>query len=637
MRTHKFTGSMGISHINWFDKNTLMSCHSLDNTLNFWDVTTSQFPRKCQTNVKADVGNNSNPGHHPSTVDTTTKESTTTSIKVDFNSCCEGDLKNDVDTNLKVESKPTQLVPTADDEQAKDLGMEDRHILQVVHSPDGAYVVSISFKKVKVWNTETGELVCTLFEQDNSRWPMNVDWSSDGTKIVVLLHKEQAFKIFSTVEPNMWQEVYTGSWSPSPPLGTDIIPCKIHVQGMENGSVHITRGDSNNSVTTVLNLHEGPVRVAVLSDSGQYLLTAGDDGIAYILWHNSVKTRITVGSSVYAGAWNLANDQVILAGIGACAYVFDVNTGTQVHKLEVPFPVKPCTISSCLFFHSRLLEENLWEINTKFDSNKEIGHNFVFQQHTGALRSQGPHKQSISPGVMFSPSSKMLVLASYSGQLIVWDTIAKKRVIVIREPAGEIEHMEWCLNSKWVVIGSLYRVGIWDITQGIPVFIQRGRMESCGISLGGHLFAYCMSDPSSSEIKLLNLDTMTHERSIMTNIPHMSPRRLMFTPHQNCIVSYSISYSKQQIDVWNLDSRKLECTVTDIQAPYLRPILSLDGRHVIYKETLNGQYFVSVFDRMSRKMIISYYLVASAVSSHKNSYVFGDGFGCVHILKCVTE
>lgn len=97
------------------------------------------------------------------------------------------------------------------------------------------------------------------------------------------------------------------------------------ILGDHEGNVFIRRQEEDSH--TVLKLHDGPVHVIVINDD--HILTAGKDGIANILFRNSVKTTIRVGTPIYAGAFSNTSNEVILAGIGASAVVYSVATGEQ--------------------------------------------------------------------------------------------------------------------------------------------------------------------------------------------------------------------------------------------------------------------------------------------------------------------
>jgi hypothetical protein len=72
---------------------------------------------------------------------------------------------------------------------------DERHIPHVVHSPDGKMAMSVSFTKVVMWDSETGEKIGVVYERERSRWPMSADWSKDGKFVTVLVHQTQEFKV----------------------------------------------------------------------------------------------------------------------------------------------------------------------------------------------------------------------------------------------------------------------------------------------------------------------------------------------------------------------------------------------------------------------------------------------------------
>lgn len=65
----------------------------------------------------------------------------------------------------------------------------------------------------------------------------------------------------------------------------------------------------------------------MINAPGEHILTAGYDGNAFVLYRNSIKTKIRIGTPIYAGAWSDTGEQVILAGISASASVHSVGTG----------------------------------------------------------------------------------------------------------------------------------------------------------------------------------------------------------------------------------------------------------------------------------------------------------------------
>jgi WD40 repeat protein len=311
------------------------------------------------------------------------------------------------------------------------------HRLELVFSHDGA-VNSLELSHngqqlltggrdgtVRVWDPSNGEQLLTLFEPKPDPFtavgwmlltqpegnPVVAKWSPDETSILTVRGDGLAFQVWDAETGSLLYSRQVDSkiryhpknWFPWSPQGDRFVTA-------QNNEAVIWDAAAGTELST-LSGHEGIVRNASWSPSGDYIVTPSFDNTA-ILWDANSGLAISTfpGTDWYIlfASWSPSGDRFALRGLGRVT-IYETATGAEV--LNIPLP-------------------GLWTQGTGFspDGTKFITTIFqdgtarLFDAETGELLSilsgltQGR-------GVSWSPSGDLAAVVGADGSVRIWDTV----------------------------------------------------------------------------------------------------------------------------------------------------------------------------------------------------------------------
>ncbi len=202
-------------------------------------------------------------------------------------------------------------------------------------SPDGAIVVTVDGRIVRVWRSSTGELLHSL---DAGESVASASVSPNGESIVTA-SSGGTIALWDVASGNRrWTHsdagarLYSASFSPD---GQSIVTAGVPspARGPANGTVEIRRADSGEAVGRPLTGHVGPIYTVSFAPDGQRIASAGADG-ATRLWdaRSGSEIRRLEGHTKFVATACFSHDgsRVITGGDDATARIWDSHSGLEL-------------------------------------------------------------------------------------------------------------------------------------------------------------------------------------------------------------------------------------------------------------------------------------------------------------------
>ena len=341
---------------------------------------------------------------------------------------------------------------------------------RLAFSPDGKRLASTALddmrgnnQKIKLWHTDTGELLTTLAEDEQGlTHPIStVQFSADGTTLI-------SGSVDGTVR--MW-DLKTGESSTpfgKPGYGTFLMPpfmpdSTTLVRVTPDNTIHLL-DTKTGGVPLTLTRHTKPIGSVAFSVDATTLATASDDNVTYDttvqLWdiHTRQRTAILKGHKSRVSSVSFSPDGLTLAS-KSLAEIFLWDVQTQQHKGTFTGN------SRGVFRYSpdgrTFANENVHAIRL---SNARTGeHKMTLWGHTGYITS-----------VAFSPDSATLASGSEPiqssenpGAMIrLWDTKTGKQRLAFIADEYRISSVAFSTDGETLASSSGPIIRLWDVTTG---------------------------------------------------------------------------------------------------------------------------------------------------------------------------
>ena len=340
----------------------------------------------------------------------------------------------------------------------------------------GDHVVATSFGSLRVWDTETFELLVSLrghtgetlqatFRSDCTQL---VTASSDGTSRIWQVGRGQGAAILG--EPRSEYGLLVAQFSPD---GTRVVMAIC--PGDDTARV---RDAGTGQVLATLRGHADCINSALFSPDGSRVLTASDDTTAR-LWDANSGTEIATlhghKSIVASASFSPDGSRVITASHDATARIWNANSGETIAVLRG----HETALLSAVFSPdgSRVLTASsdttarLWEA----ESGTEIA----------ALPG---HENSVN-SASFSPDGSRVVTASNDETARIWSATTGEEIVVLRGHENIVNSASFSPDGSRVVTASRDRTArVWDAASGAEVAVLRGHagvVESASFSPDG--------------------------------------------------------------------------------------------------------------------------------------------------------
>ena len=279
-----------------------------------------------------------------------------------------------------------------------------REVQDAEFSPDNASIVTASRDNTAaIWNSLTGQKIALL--DGHSNWVSSASFSPDGKFVVTTswdhkacLWNRKGDKLRTLPHDS---EVGCADFSPN---------SEVLVTGCDDGTVKAWHTESGEPFIDLPAHSAKVVAVAFSPDDSQRLLSAGDEGIAFI-------TRLIQGAKVIQlrghtdsltnGRFSADGTMVVTASEDCTARVWDASTGEEIAILK----------------HS----DTVWD-------------------------------------AAFSPDSKLVVTASGDGSARVWEARTGIQLTELREHTGDVNSAAFSPDGKFIVTAGIdHTARIWKV------------------------------------------------------------------------------------------------------------------------------------------------------------------------------
>ena len=279
-----------------------------------------------------------------------------------------------------------------------------REVQSAEFSPDNASVVTASRDNTAaVWNSFTGQRIAPL--DHHTGWVSSASFSPDGSLVVTTSedHKARLWnrsgKELRVLEHN--SEVECADFSPNG---------EVLVTGCDDGTVKAWHTETGELFLELPGHSAKVVAVAFSPVDGQRLLTASEDGTAFVrrLIKGAEPIRLREHTDLLTnGRFSPDGTMVVTASYDGTARVWDADTGKQIAVLK----------------HS----DTVWDAE-------------------------------------FSPDSKLVVTASGDGSARVWEARSGTQLAELREHTGDVNSAAFSPDGKFIVTaGQDHTARIWKV------------------------------------------------------------------------------------------------------------------------------------------------------------------------------
>ncbi len=499
---------------------------------------------------------------------------------------------------ITLNQKGTRIATAADDgtariwnlqgEQLRSINASMHWVISVAFSPDGESIVTTSIdKKARVWDTETGVLVCEYSGHDTR--PMSVQFDRSGTKIL------------------------TAGW---------------FEKSEDAGSAHLWNATTGATIKVFAG-HEGKLQFATFSPDGERILTGAADGTARI-WNTTTGTcqHVLRGHQNYItkGTWRADGKQVVTACKDGCARIFDTESGERIALLRHSAKVWHASFSpdgTRVVTTSEDHTLRLWDSATGFEVRVLTQHDApivhasfdptgkylataasdqtarIFEVATGQELAVLKHRHREVKSVTFHPDGKTLITLAGNDELRAWDINDAREVLVLHGHPDIVNYATFDQTGDRVATaGQDGVVRIWDAHEGkllhaLPRSPNTAKWvdfsaegQHVVIGTGGRAIIYSLdSKPGSGATAEIDLDVQT---------------RRVYSAEYSADGKHIVTTGRgDSVRIFNAVTGELEREIDDTSDPVFA-CLAPDGQRLV---VCADDPTVTVYDRSTGKAL----------------------------------
>ena len=408
-------------------------------------------------------------------------------------------------------------------------------------STDGRRLATVSRDHtVKIWNTETGQLLAAC--RGHSNTVEDIAFSQDSL-LLVSASLDQTVRLWDT---QSGREVLALRQT-SAVTGAALSPDSQYVAACCGKEIKLWETRNHNEVRTFTGL-TGIVEDVAFSPNGQWLAgcSAVAGKVSVKVWETQTgKVVLSTGHNDRIHRLAFSPDGKHLAGFSAFAKsvrVWDAHTGQIVFSLightDVVNRVTYSRDGTHLATASQDHTARIWDAATG--------------QELAAFRG---HKRSVC-GAVFSADGQRLVTASTDGTVKVWDPKSDPRAAVLRGHTKFITTVRFNPDGKTIVSSGCDGIRFWDVPSRRHERLVQAHArctESMALSQDGR---FLVSGGTDGSIKLWDAKT---RKEIWTIAGHTIPvQTVAISPNSELIASASGKYDVNQnllpgeIKLWNV-------------------------------------------------------------------------------------
>ena len=349
-------------------------------------------------------------------------------------------------------------------------------------SPDGKYLVTDSFCKALVLETQNYSLVKTL---DAHTAPINsVRFSKKGKYLATFSEDKTAILwnssdgSFDKIENPIIDsaEIFSGCFSPSEDYLITISFSDIKIWDLTSFEL----------VKTLFSNNDSTLISADFSPNGKYIITAG--GTSYTLWSSDTYEDIVNIQAGYSNEIGLTQTNsslnlVLTASTDGIIYIWDSNSFICLGIIKNNFE----RLKSIQFCH-----DSKYILTTNWYGNTNIHHSDSYElvENTNVPIEKKSEFVEVSPNgkliaikcadedvlilndtlefvcvlynsrhldyIIWSPNSDYII-GSYEAFLYIWNSQTGKRVNALKKSSQYIHSIEWSPSTKYILVNYYYK------------------------------------------------------------------------------------------------------------------------------------------------------------------------------------
>lgn len=437
---------------------------------------------------------------------------------------------------------------------------------QVIWSPDGSQLATLSEVGVTVWDAKTGEQLL-LFKRDQYIDVSSVTWTEDG-RVAAFSYVSGSEIVWDLeTEEELFRIETDGGGSASDFLQSE----GLLVRALSDRGIVVWDIYSKQEYYSPLVVCEGYcVNSLKLSPDGTRMAvaaTAERDQLSVWDLKTGEQLFIMEAPGNYAGTrftWSPDNQSLVAAFDNGTILVWDPEMGSQVRILSVPQVVGLAWSldGNSLITLSQYESLAVWDVKTGQPSRS-------LNEHTSWVLD-----------LIWSPDGSMLAQGAEDGEIILWEARSGKKLRSFHDPDRWVRNLTWSPDGKEIAAGGQNEIKIWDVQTGQQVrtwSVNSQALFGLAWSPDGSILASI-----SYEGKTTLWDSSTGEelQSLPTNYSSMN---LTWSPQGDRLsTSYPYpNFEGEQVTLWDPDTGE--------------PILTKQGLHDVAWSPL-GDVVASISD-----------------------------------------
>jgi WD40 repeat protein len=404
---------------------------------------------------------------------------------------------------------------------------------QVVWSPDGSQMATLSEVGITVWDAKTGEQLLILKGEEYALGG-SIMWTRDG-KLAALNYDfgSETLRVVQTGEEIFNIETNTGA------VASHFMPEKnLFAQALTNEGIVVWDTRSERQLYSPLKVcDECWVAILKLSPDGTGVAVSVSNQIS--VWDIKAGEKLfSVDTSMnYASielVWSPTNEYLVGVLDYRTIMIWDAQDGSQLQMLNVP-QIEDIAWS---LDEEHLITLSQYEFLTVWDVKRGE-----------PLRSLGEHTSWVLD-LAWSPDGSMLASGAEDGEITIWEPTSGKNLKSFYDPKGWVRNLTWSPDGKQLATGGNNTITIWDVQTGEQVRelnLNTQAMFSLAWSPDGTMLA---SISYEGETILWNPFTSKQLQKLPANY---GSGDLVWSPQGN-LVSTGYPYTNfegEQVTLWN--------------------------------------------------------------------------------------
>ena len=373
--------------------------------------------------------------------------------------------------------------------------LEESLIHGLSYSPDGAYLVGVSFYHLFMWDAATLDLLVT--HQQPSALTKDIRFSPDGRLLAVVY--KQTLELWRLADRSLVQTVqldgehyFSSETVTFAPDSQQIAVAALReprlyrwtVASNQLSAAPILQLDANTGAIIDLQFDPTGDQLSVAAASGQFFL------------YDLVATDSTLTALPLSGiqkiAWSSDGAWLAAAGSNGAIHILSVVDGAQKQSVMLP-PYVARSYVEQLFWHAN--DDALTAI-------LETGAVYQWQLADGTLtHNLEQHSLGRLNSVAFTPDGAQLIIGAENGVVQLWDVVGGQLVNTLHPPGGHVDAVVAAADNQLAIAASetlalgvwADPVYLWNATTDDPFTVldtdDTGFVTSCGVYWNSALFS----------------------------------------------------------------------------------------------------------------------------------------------------